>query len=159
VAPSLSRPELIVAADPVAAAIERFLELKPRRLALAGGSTPRPLYEALATVDHDWAATDIFFTDERCVPPDHSGSNYRMAYEALLSKVPARIHRMPGETCDTDAYERELRAFFGDAPVAFDLVILGLGEDGHTASLFPGDAALDLTDRLVARVHRPDPIG
>ncbi len=98
---------------------------------------------------------DVFFGDERCVPPDHSDSNYRMANETLLSSVPARVHRMPGESCDAEAYERELRAFFGELP-RFDFVFLGLGPDGHTASLFPGDPALEERSLWVARVQRPD---
>ena len=98
----------------------------------------------------------MFFGDERCVPPDHPDSNYRMAYEALLSHVQARVHRMPGETCDAAAYEEELTRVFGPGLPEFDLVLLGLGEDGHTASLFPGDPALDITDRRVVRVERPD---
>jgi 6-phosphogluconolactonase len=98
VAPPLSRPRLVVSPDPVAAAAERFLAIQPRRLLLAGGQTPQPLYEHLATLPHPWAETDIFFSDERCVPPDHLDSNYRMIYEALLSKVQARVHPMSGDS-------------------------------------------------------------
>jgi 6-phosphogluconolactonase len=98
----------------------------------------------------------VFFTDERCVPPDHPDSNYRMANETLLSRVPARVHRMPGESCYAAAYEEELATVFGPGLPVFDLVVLGLGADGHTASLFPDDPALDVTDRNVLRVSRPD---
>jgi 6-phosphogluconolactonase len=150
------RPELVVVADIGRAAAERFLLLRPRTVALAGGSTPRPLYERLATRSFAWQETDVFFTDERCVPPEHDASNYRMAQDALLSKVPARVHRMRGETCDASAYEEELSAAFGPGLPWFDLVLLGLGEDGHTASLFPNDPALEIKDRRVARVERPD---
>jgi len=148
--------QLLVVPDVAVAAAERFLALRPRTVALAGGSTPRRLYERLATSDFPWPETEVFFGDERCVPPDHPASNFGMATEALLSKVPARVHRMRGEDCDPAGYEQELRAVFGPAMPQFDLVLLGLGEDGHTASLFPGDAALRVTNRWVVRVERPD---
>jgi 6-phosphogluconolactonase len=150
------RPELVVAPDVAVAAAERFLALGPRFLALAGGSTPQRLYERLAVCDLPWSETEVFFGDERCVPPDHPDSNYRMAHEALLSRVQARVHRMLGETCDAPAYEEELTRVFGPGLPEFGLVLLGLGVDGHTASLFPGDPALDVTDRRVVRVERPD---
>lgn len=149
-------PELVVAEDFAATAAERILALRPRTIALAGGNTPRPVYERLALSDVPWDGTEVFFGDERCVPPDDAASNYRMAHEALLSKVSARVHRMPGESCDADAYERDLQSVFGQSLPEFDLVLLGLGNDGHTASLFPGDVALDVTDRWVARVERTD---
>lgn len=148
--------ELVVADDPAAAAAARFLQLRPRTVALSGGSTPAPLYRYLARCTYPWAETDIFFGDERCVPPDDPDSNYRMARETLLGAVPARVHPMPGDTCDAPAYEAELHAVFGPGLPAFDLVFLGLGEDGHTASLFPGDPALDERERLVLPVDRPD---
>ncbi len=126
-------------------------------VALAGGSTPKATYEALAR-DYadklDWGRVRAFFGDERTVPPDHEDSNYRMAHEALLSRVPVGgVHRMRGELPPAEAaaaYEEELREFFGpDESPSLDLVLLGLGEDGHTASLFPETSALDVTDRLV----------
>jgi len=150
------KPEFVVVPDIALAAAERFLALRPRTVALAGGSTPRRLYERLAACDFPWSETEVFFGDERCVPPEHPASNYRMAHEALLSRVEARVHRMPGETCDASAYEEDLTRLFGPGLPEFDLVLLGLGVDGHTASLFPGDPALDVTDRHVVRVHRPD---
>jgi 6-phosphogluconolactonase len=149
------RRELRVVDDLGAAAAELFLEVAPRTVALAGGSTPRRCYERLASLEYPWPEVEVFFGDERCVPPEHPDSNFLMARETLLSRVPARVHRMPGESCDASAYERELRDALGPNP-AVDLVFLGLGEDGHTASLFPGDPALDETERLVARVDRPD---
>ena len=149
------RRELRITDDPATAAADLFLEVAPRTVALAGGTTPRRAYERLATLDYQWPEVDVFFGDERCVPPDHPHSNFRMAHEALLSKVPVHVHRMPGELCDAPAYERELREVVGSNP-ALDLVILGLGEDGHTASLFPGDAAVEEIERLVVRVERPD---
>jgi len=126
-------------------------------VALAGGSTPKAAYEVLAR-DYagalDWSKVHVFFGDERTVPPDHEDSNYRMAYEALLSRAPVRsVHRMRGELPPGEAaaaYEEELREFFGPDDVPrFDLILCGLGEDGHTLSLFPETAALDVTDRWV----------
>lgn len=133
-----------------------FLDEGPRTVALAGGRTPQAVYARLARANYDWSSVDVFFGDERCVPPDHPASNFRMADESLLSKVPARVHRMRGETCDAAGYEAELRAVFGTGVPRFDLVFLGMGADGHTASLFPGDRALEETDRLVVKVARPD---
>ncbi len=145
------------------AAAETFMEEAAQSIrekgsfavALAGGSTPRALYELLATEYQDtvdWEEVHAFFGDERTVPPDHEDSNYHMAYEALLSRVPVgSVHRMRGELHPQEAatlYEEELKAFFGGAP-RFDLILLGIGEDGHTASLFPGTPALDVTDRFV----------
>jgi 6-phosphogluconolactonase len=136
-------------------------------VALSGGSTPRRLYELLATEAHaarvDWPRVQVFWSDERCVPPTSPASNYRMAREALLDRVPlpeANVHRMRGEDDPAEAaaaYERELRRLFAategpprTAPgQRFDLVLLGLGDDGHTASLFPGTAALRETSHWV----------
>ena len=129
-------------------------------LALSGGSTPRPVYARLAAVDHDdridWGKVHVFFSDERCVPPEDAASNYRMAREALFDHVPlppGNVHRMRGEDDPTQAavaYEQELRALFSAAPTpAFDLICLGMGDDGHTASLFPGTAALRERERWV----------
>lgn len=122
-------------------------------VALAGGSTPEATYKLLAR-DHadsvDWGRVHFFFGDERPVPQDHEDSNYRMAREALLSHIsPGSVHRMRGELPPEEAaasYEEELREFLGVAPV-FDLILLGIGPDGHTASLFPETLALDVTDR------------
>jgi 6-phosphogluconolactonase len=123
-------------------------------VALSGGGTPRPLYELLATEPYaaqvDWGQVHVGWGDERCVPPDDERSNYRMARLALLDKVPipaANIHRIKGELPPADAaddYERELRRLLGEgAPFgAFDLALLGLGDNGHTASLFPGTYSL-----------------
>ena len=135
-------------------------------VALSGGSTPRTLYALLASPEFkeqiDWRRSDFFWGDERCVPPDHTESNYRMVHEVLLSKIQIasdQIHRMAGEQEPTIAahqYEQELRRFFqlsaGQLP-RFDLVLLGLGEDGHTASLFPESGALDEKNHLVATAY------
>ena len=116
-------------------------------VALAGGSTPRAAYALLAAEEVDWSRVHVFWGDERCVPPDHPDSNYRLAREALLDHVslPAgNVHRMRGEMepeAAAQAYAAELRAFFGTQWPSFDLVLLGMGNDGHIASLFPGSAA------------------
>jgi 6-phosphogluconolactonase len=133
-------------------------------LALAGGSTPRAAYSRLATRDSglelDWRRVHVLWGDERCVPPDDPRSNYRMAKEALLDRVPIppdQIHRIRGEDDPERAaaeYERELRALLGDD--GLDLALLGMGEDGHTASLFPGQAAVHERARWVMAVPAPD---
>jgi len=131
-------------------------------VALSGGSTPRGLYTLLAATARTafpWTQTFFFWGDERHVPPDHPESNYRMVQEAMLSKVPvptANIFRVPGEDDDAaraaETYEQTLRKFFqlrpGEAP-RFDLILLGLGPDGHTASLFPGTKGLEERFHLV----------
>lgn len=130
-------------------------------VALAGGNTPRRVYELLATerfaLRVEWPQVDLFFGDERCVPPDHPDSNYAMAYEALISKVPIpakNVHRIIGEGNPDESarlYESQLRTFFAGASwPRFDLVFLGMGEDGHTASLFPGSDALNEKSKWVA---------
>jgi 6-phosphogluconolactonase len=155
--------ELRIVEDIPEAAVEVFLEASPRTIALSGGATPQVTHERLARLDYPWEEVDVFFGDERCVPPDHPDSNYGMAQESLLSKVPVRVHPMTRSTsrsadliCDPDAYERELQSVFGPEMPRFDLIFLGIGDDGHTASLFPGDAALRVTDRWVTLVERPD---
>ena len=130
-------------------------------VALAGGNTPRKVYEHVAGDESaarvEWSRCHVFFGDERCVPPDHPKSNYRMADETLLSRVPLpreNVHRAEGTGDPAEnarAYEVELRSFFGDAEwPEFDLVLLGLGDDGHTASLFPHTPALDAGGAWVA---------
>ena len=132
------------------------------RVALSGGSTPRRFHALLAAAplgeQVDWSRVQFFWGDERCVPPDDPDSNYRMARETLLDVVPVapdQIHRMRGEDDPAQAaraYEAEVRAVFGaqgDMIPRFDLIYVGMGPDGHTLSLFPHTAALDVTDRLV----------
>ena len=141
-------------------------------LVLSGGNTPRGVYEHLAAAplrdSLHWRDVNFFWGDERCVPPGHQGSNYSMAEKALLSKVPVpagNIHRMKGEnklfTDAADMYECEIRDFFrnmksssGSFP-SFDLILTGVGLDGHTASLFPGDAVLHERSRWVRAVVAP----
>jgi 6-phosphogluconolactonase len=140
-------------------------------LCLAGGSTPKPLYELLATPPFatriDWPRVHVFWGDERCVPPDHPESNYRMAREALLDHVQlpgTNVHRIRGEDEPSKAaaaYEELLATFFGSREIrpqaSFDLVLLGMGADGHTASLFPGSAAARETRRWVVASPGPQP--
>lgn len=135
-------------------------------VALSGGSTPKGLYALLASEADafrgrvPWGKIHFFWGDERHVPPDHPGSNYRMVYDALLSQVPVpadHVHRIRAENPDAakaaEEYEQALREFFGldegEWP-RFDLVLLGMGPDGHIASLFPWTAVLDERKRLVA---------
>ena len=128
-------------------------------LALAGGGTPKPLYEALATQSLPWEKIHIFWGDERYVPGDHPDSNQGMARQAWLDQVPfpkENIHPMPtngNDPClDAQTHDLELEQFFGvkegEFP-AFDIILLGMGDDGHTASLFPKTEALKVSDRLV----------
>lgn len=129
-------------------------------VALSGGSTPESTYKLLASEyaeEIDWPYVHVFFGDERGVAQDDEASNYRMARLALLDHVPVgSVHRMKGELLPDETamqYEEELREFFGPLgePPKFDLIQLGIGEDGHTASLFPNTAALEVTDRWVAQ--------
>ncbi len=135
-------------------------------VALSGGSTPKALYSLLASPQYagslEWSNVHFFWGDERCVPPDHPESNYRMVEDTLLSKIQIpreNIHRMAGELAPEVAaarYEAELQSFFQTGKSAwprFDLILLGLGEDGHTASLFPGSDGLDEDKQLVAAAY------
>ncbi len=128
-------------------------------LALAGGSTPKPLYESLASQSLPWEKIHIFWGDERYVPGDHADSNQRMARQAWLDQVnfsAANIHPMPtgsnDPSVDAQTHNQELQDFFGvtagELPT-FDIILLGMGDDGHTASLFPKTEALTVSDRLV----------
>jgi 6-phosphogluconolactonase len=140
------------------------------RVALSGGGTPKQVYPLLLEPRRrdavDWSRVEFFWGDERCVPPDHPESNFGVAYGMLISQLPNvrpdRIHRMPAEAADLDAaalsHESELRLAFGargDEPPAFDLIWLGMGPDGHTASLFPGSTALDEVERWVVGAWSP----
>ncbi len=148
--------EVVTAAGQAAIAAQRRFNL-----VLAGGETPAALYSLLAADPYaarlDWEAVHVFWGDERCVPPHHPESNYRMARETLLDHVPIpphNIHRMRGEDDPVQAalvYQDELRAHF-NGPPRFDLVLLGMGADGHTASLFPGAPALAERVRLAVAV-------
>ena len=148
----------------VAAARAAIEERGIFRVALSGGGTPKQVYPLLldpARRDRiDWAAVEFFWGDERAVPPDDPESNFGVAYRMFISHLPNvrpdRVHRMPAEAPDLDAaalsHESELRLAFGarrDQPPAFDLIWLGMGPDGHTASLFPGSTGLEERERWV----------
>jgi 6-phosphogluconolactonase len=127
---------------------------EPVHIALAGGSTPQHAYELLADLQGSWGHVHLWLSDERCVPPDHDDANQRMIHEALVSRLPAEgrpvVHGVRGELEPEDAawlYAQELQRELGPEPV-FDLLHLGMGPDGHTASLFPGHPEVD-------NVHAP----
>jgi 6-phosphogluconolactonase len=170
--PAEPTPHLRVFDDPeevARAAARRFVELAAEAaaargtfsVALAGGTTPKRVYELLADEEFRervaWPQVHFFFGDERCVPADHADSNFRMANEALLSRlgVPEEnVHRIEGRgdaAANASRYADELRGFFGDSAwPRFDLVMLGMGDDGHTLSLFPGTAALEKREAWAA---------
>jgi 6-phosphogluconolactonase len=170
----MSPPKIQVAADPQALAVtvaehvvrsaQESLRLTGHfAIALSGGKSPRLLYQTLADVAHasriDWASVDVFFSDERCVPPDSTESNFRQATELLLDHVPVayeRIFRLRGEADPhqaADEYDQLLRSRFPEN--GLDLALLGVGDDGHTASLFPGTEALVETKRLCVANYVP----
>jgi 6-phosphogluconolactonase len=143
--------DIVVVEDPARVVADRLVDAARSggHLALTGGGTPRRAYEIAAELHPDWHATTLWWGDERVVPPDDERSNYRMAREALLDRLadplPA-VHRMRGEL-GKEAGAAEYEAELGDRQL--DLVLLGMGPDGHIASLFPGKAALDERDRRV----------
>jgi 6-phosphogluconolactonase len=135
-------------------------------IALSGGNTPRAAYALLAKETLDWGKVDVFWVDERAVPPTDDRSNFRWAKASLLDAAsipPSRVHRMPADAADLAAaardYEQLIRAkvrSVGTLP-GFDVVVLGVGDDGHTASLFPGEPTVDILDRLVTAVPEAKP--
>ncbi len=127
-----------------------------RTLVLAGGNTPRRCYELLSNLDVEWGRVTVLFGDERCVRPDHPDSNYRMAREALLDRVaPATVHRMPAELGPDEAAGLYSHVVAALAPL--DIVVLGIGEDGHTASLFPGHPDLQAKGWVIGIRDSPKP--
>ncbi len=147
--------DIRVADDPAQEAAE-LLAAASGHVALTGGSTPRSAYERAAGMRDDWSGVDFWFTDERCVPPEHEHSNFGMADRALLSRAEgATVHRIRGELGPEDgatAYENELGEF---GPDALDLMMVGVGPDAHICSLFPGDDALGERERRVVGVDTP----
>jgi 6-phosphogluconolactonase len=150
----LDSPEDVAAA--AASDIANALREGARSLVLAGGTTPRRCYELLSQMDIEWGRVTILFGDERCVHPDHPDSNYRMARESLLDRVsPGSVHRMPAELGPDEGAGLYAHIVASAAPL--DVVTLGVGEDGHTASLFPGHPALKATALVVGIRDSPKP--
>ena len=149
------KPHFQVSDDPAGAAVE-LLAGASGHVCLTGGSTPRRAYERVAERRRDWSGVELWFTDERCVAPDHEHSNYRMIDDALLAHVTgAEVHRMKGELGpDRGAAEYEAEFEAAGAPV-FDVILLGLGPDVHICSLFPGDDALGERERAAVGVETP----
>lgn len=147
------------AADEVAALITQAIAKRGRAfVALSGGSTPKTMFAELTARKLDWSKVSFFWSDERAVPPDHEDSNFRMAKETLLEKVSqAKAERMHGEDPDLGRAAAEYEAIIArEVPGhVFDLILLGLGPDGHTASLFPGTTALEEDKRLVVANEVP----
>jgi 6-phosphogluconolactonase len=153
--------EILLLDDPARAAAERLAGAVRAggQVVLTGGSAPRRAYEQLAGMDLDWSGCVLWFGDDRCVPPDDERSNFGMARSALLDRLSETpdVRRMRGELGPDDGaadYEQQLRATFGGLP-EFDLLMLGLGPDGHCASLFPGQEQLSEVRRFAIGVERP----
>ncbi|HEX4456636.1 MAG TPA: 6-phosphogluconolactonase [Polyangia bacterium] len=152
----------LAAADVFATCVKGVLaDSATAKVALSGGSTPKALFKLLASPNWrdriEWKRVEIFFADERCVPPDHADSNYKMARETLLDHVPLaadHVHRIAGERPPSEAatHYAQLLTRLGDPP-RLDLLLLGMGPDGHTASLFPGTAVLNEQRALAAPVY------
>jgi 6-phosphogluconolactonase len=145
------------AAGRIAGGLEASVAARGRAsIALAGGETPRPVYQRLAAMTLPWTKIDVYFGDERAVPPDHRDSNYFMAVETLLDPagVPAaRRHRMPADAADRRSAAEE----YGEIlPERLDLLLLGVGRDGHTASLFPGSRAVQESWYRVVPTESPE---
>jgi 6-phosphogluconolactonase len=157
------RPEIRVLEDPGEAAADLLVAHAKagHHIALTGGSTPRQAYSRAAAMEIDWSEATLWWGDERCVPPEDERSNYGMAKEALLDAIPGdppAVHRMKGELGPRNGaadYESMLRLAFGpEGAPALDLILLGVGSDGHTASLFPGKPALRERERAVVGVEQ-----
>ncbi len=152
--------DISVVQDPAAVVADLLVQaaVAGQHIVLTGGSTPADAYRRAAAAGADWSAATVWFGDERCVPPDDERSNFGMAAAALLDRLPTgtrpRVVRMEGEAgpeAGAAAYEERLRGELGDRP-RFDLLLLGLGDDGHMASLFPGKPQAGETERLVTGV-------
>jgi 6-phosphogluconolactonase len=170
----MMQPDIVITPDSAALAQEAAVRLVGSAqqatasrgrfsIVLSGGSTPGALYRLLAEAPYrdqlPWGQVHLFWGDERSVPPDDPASNFGLAHQSLLAHVPIppdNIHRMLGELEESvaaRAYEKTLQDYFCGPRTRFDLVLLGLGNDGHTASLFPGSAAMGVTERLTAAVE------
>ncbi len=155
--------EVAIVDDVAGAAAERIAARVRAggHIALSGGSTPKAAHQKVAAMGLDWSRTQLWFGDERAVAPEHEHSNYRMAKESLLDHIEGvqpEVHRIQGELGQheaAEAYEAELLAAFGSGEPELDLLLLGLGPDGHTASLFPRDDALGERERLAVGVDVP----
>jgi 6-phosphogluconolactonase len=159
----MSRPETRITEDPAGEAAKLLVAAAggSGHLALAGGSTPRAAYERAAAMEAGWGEARVWFGDDRCVPPDHEHSNYAMVKKALLDRIegpPPAVERIEGEQGPHEGarrYEGRLHEAFGEGVPELDLVLLGIGPDAHTASLFPGDPALGERERLAVGVEMP----
>jgi 6-phosphogluconolactonase len=150
----LETPEDV--AETAAAEIAEAIRGGSRTLVLAGGTTPGRCYQLLADLEVEWGRVTVLFGDERCVRPEHPDSNYRMARETLLDRVaPATVHRMPAELGPDKGAAAYAPIVEGLSPL--DLVVLGVGEDGHTASLFPGHAVLNAKGLVSGVRNSPKP--
>jgi 6-phosphogluconolactonase len=155
------RARIEVSDDPAAVVADRLAAAAARgeHVALTGGQTPRRAYERAAALQPDWSRATLGWGDERCVPPEDERSNYGMARAALLDRLsvpPAAVNRIAGELGSEPGarrYEEELRAAFGDGLPTFGLLLLGLGPDGHCASLFPNAPSLEERERAVVGVE------
>jgi 6-phosphogluconolactonase len=156
----VSEVDIRVVDDPALVVGELLAEAarEARSIVLTGGSTPKDAYELAADLESDWSRVELWWGDERCVPPEHEHSNFRLAKVALLDRLalqPRAVHRMPGELgkdAGADAYEAELDG------AELDLVLLGMGADGHVASLFPNEPTLqEKTRRVVGAEAKLEP--
>ena len=148
-------PDFRIGDDPAGAAAALLAEVSGH-VCITGGSTPKTAYERVATQRADWSGVDFWFTDERCVPPDHEHSNFRMADEALLHAADgATVHRMKGELGPAQGAADHQREYEAAGRPDFDLILLGMGPDAHICSLFPGDAALGELERPVTGIETP----
>jgi 6-phosphogluconolactonase len=149
------QPDFQLSEDPAGVVVDLLAEAAGH-VCITGGSTPRGAYERVAEKRADWSGVDFWFTDERCVPPDHEHSNFRMADVALLDRAAgATVHRMKGELGPAEGAADYERAYDAAGRPAFDLILLGIGPDAHTCSLFPGDDALGERERAVVGVETP----
>src|SRR3954447_1816232 len=154
--------DLRILDDPASACAELLAEAARagQHISLTGGSTPERAYEQRARLEQDWSRATLWWGDDRCVPPDDELSNYRLAREMLLDVLPdegsPKVRRIPGERgphVGADDYEREIREALGEQIPRLDLMLLGLGPDGHVASLYPGQSSRDVRDRAAVGVE------